>query len=49
MKTVQHSKGMQKITHKLEKNSRLFNSLAYEVTMYFYDIIEQLLIYQVLY
>lgn len=50
MKTVQLSKGMQKITHKLKKKkSRLFNSLAYEVTMYFYNVIEQFLIYQVLY
>lgn len=49
MKTVQLSKGMQKITHKLEKNSRLFRSLAYEVTIHFYNVIEQVFIYQFLY
>lgn len=49
MKTVQLSKGMQKITHKLEINSRLFNSLTYEVTVYFCDVIEQFLVQQVLY
>lgn len=49
MKTVQLPKRTQKITHKLEKNSRLLNSLAYEVTMYSYDIIEQFLIDLILY
>ena len=35
------SKGMQKITHKSGKISRLFNLLAYEVTLYLQDVIEQ--------